>query len=141
MPDDISTEILKAAYDIISPQFVKLFNRVFNNVEYPENWTLGYIISIFEGGDLNNATNYRGITLNNIIAKVYSQVLLNRPREWSEKYEKISECQFGKSKTDCIFTLHSIISKVLNSGKKIYSVFIDYEKCFDRINPVFLWQK
>ena len=38
-PDDISTDILKAAYDIISPQLVKLFNRVFNDAEYPENWT------------------------------------------------------------------------------------------------------
>ena len=58
---------------------------------------------------------------------------------------KISEWQYGyqkgKSTTDCIFLLHSVISKVLNFGQKLYSVFIDYEKCFDRINRVFLWQK
>ena len=53
--DDISTEILKAAYDIISPQLVKLFNSVFNDAEYPENWTLGYIIPIFKDGDSINA--------------------------------------------------------------------------------------
>lgn len=89
--------------------------------------------------------NYRGITLNNIIAKVYSQVLLNRLTDWTEKHEKISDCQFGyqkgKSTIDCIFILHSIVSKTLNSGQKLYSIFIDYEKCFDRINRVLLWQK
>ena len=43
--------------------------------------------------------------------------------------------------TDCIFILHSIIAKVLNSGQKLYSIFIDYEKCYDKINHIFLWQK
>ena len=31
--------------------------------------------------------------------------------------------------------------KVLNSGQKLYSIFIDYEKCYDKINRLFLWQK
>ena len=39
--------------------------------------------------------NYSGITLNNIIAKVCSQILLNRLTDWTEKHENISDCQFG----------------------------------------------
>ena len=35
----------------------------------------------------------------------------------------------GKSTVDCIFILNSIIAKTLNSGQKLYAVFIDYEKC------------
>ena len=46
-----------------------------------------------------------------------------------------------KSTIDCIFILHSIIAKVLSVGKKLYTVFIDYEKCFDKINRTLLWQK
>ena len=141
-PDDISAEILKASYDIVCPNLVKLFNKLFNNAEYPESWSLGYIVPIFKGGDPCSAKHYRGITLNTIIAKVYSQVLLNRLTDWTEKYGKISDCQFGyqkgKNTIDCIFILHSIISKVLNSGQKLYSAFIDYEKCFDSINRRFL---
>ena len=63
---------------------------LFNDADYPESWSLGYIVPIFKGGESSNAKNYRGITLNNIIAKVYSQVLLNRLTEWTEKYEKKS---------------------------------------------------
>ena len=88
------------------------------------------------------AKSYRGITLNNILAKIYSQILLNRLTVWAEKYDKISNCQFGyqkgKSTTDCIFILHSIIAKVLNSSQKLYSIFIDYEKAYDKINHIFL---
>jgi hypothetical protein len=88
---------------------------------------------------------YQGITLNNILSKSYSQILLNRLTAWSEKYEKLSNSQFGfqkgKSTVDCIFILHSIISNVINSGKKLYTIFIDYEKCFDKFNRSILWQK
>lgn len=144
-PDELSAEIIKSSYDIISPYLVKIFNTLFDNSQYPDEWGVGFIVPIFKGGDPSSAKNYRGITLNNILAKIYSQVLLNRLTAWTEKYEKISNCQFGyqkgKSTTDCIFILNSIIMKVLNSGQKLYSIFIDYEKCFDKINRLFLWQK
>ena len=114
-PDDIFAEILKSSYDIVSPHLVKLYNKLFSYAEYPENWSLGYVIPIFKGGEPCSPKTYRGITLNNIIAKVYSQVLLNRLTEWSEKYEKISDCQFGyqkgKSTVDCVFIFHSILSR------------------------------
>lgn len=118
---------------------------MFINSEYPESWGIGYIIPIFKGGDPTQAQNYRGITLNNILAKIYSQVLLNRLTKWTKKYETITDFQYGyqagKRTADCIFMLQSIISKVLNSGQKLYSIFIDYEKCYDKINRSFLWQK
>ena len=118
---------------------------MFNNAEYPFEWSLGYIVPIFKGGDPSNKSNYRGITLNSILAKIYSQILLNRLTDWTKTHEKISDTQFGyqkgKSTVDCIFILHSVISKLLSSGQKVYSVFIDYEKCFDKINRSFLWQK
>ena len=50
-PDDISAEIIKAAYDIISPQLVSFFNKFFINAKYPENWSSGYLVPIFKGGD------------------------------------------------------------------------------------------
>ena len=54
-PDDISAEILKVFYFIISPYLVKLFNKMFTNAEYPESWSLGYLVPIFKGGDAKNA--------------------------------------------------------------------------------------
>jgi hypothetical protein len=48
----------------------------------------GIIVPIFKSGDKEDAKNYRGITLINIISKIYSQVLLNRLTEWSKKHQK-----------------------------------------------------
>ena len=143
--DCITSEILKSAYDLISPFLLTPYNRMFNSGEYPHTWGQGIISPIFKKGDVNEASNYRGITLISILAKVYSQLLLNRLTAWSEKYETISNNQFGfqkgKSVVDCVFILHAIISKVLNTGHKLYCIFIDNEKCFDKIDRSFLWQK
>ena len=79
------------------------------------------------------------------MAKIYSQLLLNRLTQWSQKEEKLTQTQFGfqkgKSTIDCIFTLYSIITKTLHSGDKLYCVFVDYKKAFDRIDRTLLWQK
>ena len=79
------------------------------------------------------------------MGKIYSQILLNRLNKWAEKEKKILDNQFGfqngKSTVDCIFTLHSIIAKTLDAGEKLYCIFIDYEKAFDKIDRSLLWQK
>ena len=142
--DNITAEILKASYEFISPFLLPLYNRIFNSSEYPRSWGEGIIAPIFKEGDVNEASNYRGITLISVLAKVYSELLLNRLTSWTEKYEKIADNQFGfqkgKSVQDCIYILHAVISKVLNEGQKLYCIFIDYEKCFDKIDRSLLWQ-
>ena len=79
------------------------------------------------------------------MGKIYSQILLNRLNKWAEKEEKMLDSQFGfqkgKSTVYCIFTLFSIITKTLDRGEKLYCVFIDYEKAFDKIDRSLLWQK
>ena len=116
--DNVIAEIFKSGNDSFSSLLLKLYNKLFNSSQYPDSWANGIITPVYKKGDVNDAKNYRGITLINILAKIYSQILLNRLLKWSNKYDKIDNKQFGfqkgKSITDCIFILHSIISKVLN---------------------------
>ena len=57
----------------------------------------------------------------------------------------MNKAQFGfqkdKSTSDCIFILHAIIAKVISSKQKLYCVFIDFEKAFDKIDRLKLWHK
>ena len=122
-----------------------IFNRIFTSGDYPKSWGEGIIVPIFKGGDINDAKNYRGITLINSIAKIYSQVLLNRLTKWSEKHNIIIENQFGfqkgKSTIDNLFILQTIINKTLATNKKLYCAFVDFEKCFDKLNRLYIFQK
>ena len=143
--DQLPAEIFKASIDIIIPFLRVLYNHIFFNQEYPQSWGMGIITPIFKKGDVNEANNYRGITLINIVAKIYSQILLNRLTGWSEENEKLTKNQFGfqkgKSISDCIFILQSIVTKVLSEKNKLYCVFIDFQQFFDRIDHSYLWHK
>ena len=143
--DNLTAEIFKYSFDKISKFLCLLFNRIYSEGEYPKAWGEGIITPVFKSRDTDNTQNYRGITLINVIAKIYSQVLLNRLTKWSTENEKIIHNQYGfqknKSTTDCIFLLHAIISKTINSKDKLYCAFIDFEKCFDKIDRLYLWQK
>jgi hypothetical protein len=143
--DNLIAEIFKTSFEIIHPFLLKFYNHIFENNIYPKYWAEGVIVPIFKGGDPNSTKNFRGIILNNILAKIYSKLLNNRLTKWSIANNKIIDNQFGfqknKSTVDCVFILHAIISKTLANKKKLYVAFLDWEKMFDRINRPLLWQK
>ena len=95
-----------------------LINKIYDTGKYPSDWGTGVIIPILKGGDVDDPKNYHGVTFDNIVSKLYSQILLNRLTKWSNLYSKIIDNQLGfqgfpknKSKIDYIFFLHSIILK------------------------------
>ena len=105
--DTLIAEVFKHSFNEISTFLFTLFNKLFRNSEYPKTWGEGIVVPIFKGGDAENAKNYRGITLINILGKIYSQILLNRLTKWSIEKDKIIPNQFGfqkgRSTVDCIF--------------------------------------
>lgn len=143
--DGLIGEIFKCSLDIMSPLLVKLFNVIFLQGIYPNTWSEGLITPIHKKSSLDDTNNYRGITLINVLSKIYSHILNNRLLKWASENGKIADCQFGfqknKSTVDCIFIFHAIISRVLNNGDKLYCCFVDYQKAFDLVNRAFLWQK
>src|SRR5215510_8533254 len=46
----------------------------------------------------------------------------------------------GKSCVNQIFALRMIIEKHLAVGKKVFAVFVDLEKAYDKVNRVLLWR-
>lgn len=124
---------------------MKLFNYIYDTGIYPESWCKGVIVPIHKKGDKCNPNNYRGITLINVMSKIFSLSLRNRINEWCESTDLFSENQFGfrdeRGTIDCIFILHSIIQNMLASKRKLYCAFIDYEKAFDSVIHDALWIK
>ena len=85
--DLLCAELFKSSFDIIKPFLLKLYNRLLMNGEYPCLLGEGIIVPIFKGGNPDEAGNYRGITLINIMGKIYCQILLKRLNKWAETEE------------------------------------------------------
>jgi hypothetical protein len=52
--------------------------------QMPDQWTEGIIAPIWKSGDKTDVRNYRGICLQSVAAKLYSNILRTRLRRWAE---------------------------------------------------------
>jgi hypothetical protein len=143
-PDGISTEFIIKAKDILLSPLTCLFNAIFKSGMFPKEWSKGTIIPIFKKGSNNDPNNYRGITLNNVLAKLFSSIINNRLNKWAEGHNVYTKGQFGfrqgHSTIDAIFVLNTLINKVIQQNK-LFVAFVDFTKAFDLLERSILWQK
>ena len=123
--DGLIPKFIKNAPVDLKDFLVKLFNKLFQDSIFPDEWINSIIIPIFKKGDKANPTNYRGISLQNIMSKVYTSILTERITNWASDQGKICEEQAGfrrnYSTIDHVFTFSQMISNCLygKTRKKI----------------------
>ena len=109
---------------------------IFSSELYPTSWLSSYIVPMHTSGDPFDPNNYRGISLLNGIAKIFSAILNNRIMLHMK--DRFSNVQFGirpnMRTADSLFLFETLINKYFNLLKKpIYSCFIDLRKAFDSV--------
>jgi hypothetical protein len=77
-PDLITNEIIKYSSVATCKSIVKLYNLILDSGKYPSAWRKSFIILIHKSGDKSDLNNYRGISLQNCIAKLFSSALNKR---------------------------------------------------------------
>ena len=93
-------------------------------------------------GNLSDCNNWRGITLLSIQEKVFCSVLLNRLREHVDSRLREEQAGFrkGRSCSEQIFTLRTMIAQSLEHQTPLIINFIDFKKAFDSIHRESLWK-
>lgn len=137
-PDLIRNEMLKCASPILLPAICKLFNYVLDSGIFPDEWNITYQVPLYKAGDPTVCQNYRGIAISSCLGKVFTNSLQSRLLSFVEENNKLSENQAafrpGKSTTDHIFTLKSIVNRYVRLLKKdLYCCFVDFSKAFDSV--------
>ena len=95
------------------------------------------IVSLFKKGDREDPGNYRGITLLNVVGKLFNKVFNYRLMQWLEEHNKLSESQAGfrfcHSCVDNIFILNEVTQGRLQEGSKTFCFFLDIKKAYDTV--------
>ncbi len=61
---DIINEYIKSTKEVMCPLYVKLFNKVLDTGDIPDDWLVGVIVPIYKNvGEISDVNNYKGITL------------------------------------------------------------------------------
>jgi Reverse transcriptase (RNA-dependent DNA polymerase) len=119
------------------------FALMFRFYHIPDDLTFGVIIPLIKDktGDVTNTDNYRGITLNSTISKVFELCILNAIKDCLHT----NEMQFGfkpkKGCRDAIFSVCTAINKITSNGNTALICTLDISKAFDKINHFGLLNK
>ena len=144
--DGLSYEFFKNCNNNLTTYLCYLFNVILDTGIYPSQWSEAIISPLHKKGSKSDVSNYRGLSLLCTISKIFTKILNTRLMTWAERNGLIDEAQGayrkGRSTTDHIFTLHSIIQKHLcRSGGRFYVAFIDFSRAFDSVPHSVLWYR
>ena len=131
-PTGVTSDMLKKAG--IANEATRVFRDIVDKGEIPEEWKNSMTVPIFKGkGDALECGKYRGIRLLEQGMKLFEKILERRLRQVLEIDKRQFGFRSGKSTTDAIFIMRQLQEKFYEKRKKLYHVFVDLEKAFDRI--------
>ena len=91
--DEIPPKVLKWASPILSPVLTDLFNKCLVSGIYPDSLKIAKVIPIFKGGDKNDPSSYRPISILSQINRIFEKVLRDRLYDFMK--DKLYTKQFG----------------------------------------------
>nr|GEV19846.1 retrovirus-related Pol polyprotein LINE-1 [Tanacetum cinerariifolium] len=105
-----------------------------DSAKIPDEWRLSEVIPIYKNkGDAQACSNYRGIKLLSHTMKLWERVIERRLRSET----KVSENQFGfmpgRSTTEAIHLLRSLMEKYRERQRDLHMAFLDLEKAYDSV--------
>ena len=122
-----------------------ILNKCFEQGIFPDQLKIARVCPIFKSGLVTDISNYRPISILNSFSKIFEKAIYNRLVTYIEKYNVISQCQFGFRKnystSMALLNLYDYISKAIDKGQYCMGVFIDLSKAFDTINHNILLEK
>ena len=135
--DGIPVEVIKCAKGTLLKELHEILCQCWREGEVPQDMRDANIVTLYKNkGDRGDCNNYRGISLLNIIGKLFAKVVLMKLRVLAERIYPESQCGFrGKRATiDMIFSLRQLQEKCRDQGKPLYVAFIDLTKAFDLVS-------
>ena len=133
-PDNIPAIIWKD--DNFHDLLLNICNHTLSTFKSPKIWHQSQIIPMPKKGDLSLVTNYRGISLMSIAAKLYNKMLLNRIVPYVEPLLRKNQNGFrrGRSTLSQILCLRRLIEESHASNRDLALVFVDFSKAFDSVD-------
>ena len=144
--DEISTRILKLSAPYILSPLTHICNRILNTGIFPDRLKYAIIKPILKkGGDDQNISNYRPISLLTAFSKVIEKLMYNRLIDHITSHSILANEQFGfrtnHSTQQATFLLINNILTAMNSKSRIGGIFCDLQKAFDCMNHLILLDK
>lgn len=142
----LKPSLVKAVATLIAEAVVLGYNAAVRLGQLPTAWAISHVSAIPKaGGDSNSCDGYRGIAVGTMLGKAYAWILNERLSQWAEENGMRAEGQFGfrceRGTQHAAFTLRTLAEKYIGAKRKLYTLFVDFQKAYDSVPRDLLWQK
>ena len=129
----------------LSASAVKTLHQIlvnaYNGIDDPEEWHIANLKSLFKKGDSSDPSNWRGICLKDMTARIMSATLNKRLLKILAEHGV--ETQYGSQKArgcqDGLFVLRSALETRRQHDLPTWALFVDLVKAFDTVNHELLF--
>ncbi|GAB0191241.1 mitochondrial enolase superfamily member 1 [Grus japonensis] len=136
-PDGIHPRVLRELMEVLT--------KFWLTGEVPVDWKLASGIPICKKGQKEDPGNYRPVSLTSVLGKVMEQIILSAIMQHVQDNQVIRPSHHGFMKgTSCLTNLISFYDKVtclVDEGKAVGVVYLDFSKAFDTISHSILLEK
>ena len=144
-PDYFPAVLLKQGKLSLSHALADIFSSSLQSGEVPREFKMAFITPVHKGGTKSLLVNYRPVSLTSHLAKTFERVIRRYLVAYLEVNGKMNKNQHGfRNGRSCLSQLldhYDRILKILEDGKNADCVYLDFSKCFDKIDIGLLCQK
>ncbi len=143
--DDVSVKILKLARPAIVDSLTYIINMSLQTGVFPHEWKIAKVVPLHKGGSLNDANNYRPISILACASKILERAVHNHMYSFLVENNLLNPNQSGfrphHSTETCLTDMIDNWLCNMNEGKMTGVAFIDLRKAFDTVNHSILLKK
>ena len=142
-PDLIPASLLRYCGNELSYPLSIILNKSLSSGIFPEVLKQSHVIPIFKSGDKSNINNYRPITIQSSIAKLFESIILDKITPSFKNIIVKQQHGFisGKSTTTNLFLLQNYILESFKNKCQVDVIYTDFSKAFDKVNHSHLIKK
>ena len=113
--------------------FTFLLNVVFDFTFIPVTWIYSKLIVLFKKGSRSLFGNYRGISINDTLYRIFDKILYNRLALWYKPSKEQAGCQINRGCIEHIFTVRLLCEYARKTRNNLFLLYIDFEKAYDKV--------
>ncbi|KAK4830721.1 hypothetical protein QYF61_013171 [Mycteria americana] len=143
--DGIQLRVLRELVEELAKPLSIIYQQSWLTGKVPDDWRLANVMPIYKKGRKEDLGNYRPVSLTSVTGKIMEQFILSALKRHVQANQGIWPSQHGFMKgRSCLTNLISFYNKVtclVDEGKVVDVVYLDFSKAFDTISHSILLEK
>lgn len=135
-PDGIPAVVLRRCASAIAEPLSFIFNRSFEQGEFPLSWKLSYMFPVYKCGDRRHVQNYRGITSLSAVSKLFEIIVSDQILRATKAHLSNDQHGFipGRSVATNLLDLTTTCLTSFEESAQVDVIYTDLKAAFDKID-------